>query len=34
MTATSLPIVLADKPDNGQVTAAAIAVWFGSFSRY
>ncbi|MBS3875319.1 cellulose biosynthesis cyclic di-GMP-binding regulatory protein BcsB [Proteus mirabilis] len=34
MTATSLPIVLADKPDNGQVTAAAIAAsWFGSFSH-
>lgn len=34
MTATSLPIILSDNPDNAEVTTAAIAAsWFGSFSH-
>lgn len=34
MTATSLPIILSDKPDHAEVTTAAIAAsWFGSFSH-
>ncbi|OAT50633.1 cyclic di-GMP binding protein [Proteus hauseri ATCC 700826] len=34
MTATSLPIILSDKPDHAEVTTAAIAAsWFGSLSH-